>query len=66
MVLGVFSVALALGSSAPNNTVLPTLFPPWKPVWTLHRSTIAMPCNYSGQLFADETFFIVTFFIIKL
>jgi hypothetical protein len=38
------------GAPHPNNcsTCFPTLFPPWDPVWTLHRSTIAQPCNYSG------------------
>ena len=40
--------ATGLGFAEPNNSVLPTLFPPWKPVWKLDRSTIAMPCNYSG------------------
>lgn len=28
----------------------PTLFPRWSPVWKLDRSTIAMPCNYSGWM----------------
>ena len=28
----------------------PTLFPKWEPVWKLDRSTIAMPCNYSGWM----------------
>jgi len=34
----------------PNNCTncWPTVLPPWDPEWRLHRSTIAMPCNYSG------------------
>jgi hypothetical protein len=28
----------------------PTLFPKWPAVWKLDRSTIAMPCNYSGWM----------------
>jgi hypothetical protein len=26
----------------------PVLLPKWQPEWTLSRSTIAQPCNYSG------------------
>ncbi len=38
---GVFAPAVA-------QQPFPTLLPPWEPVWRLDRSTIAMPCNYSG------------------
>ncbi len=31
-----------------------TLLPKWDPVWTLNRSTIFMPCNFSG--FYDPVF----------
>ena len=58
--LGIFTTVALVAPAPPppgpgpifNNCsdCFPTQFPTWEPVWALPKSTIAMPCNYSGWM----------------